>query len=571
MASPQEEAPAPEAPAGVGPGTWEMDAEHFAHAIPPLVGEVFEAAFPAGMRLTCEDGGLLLDTIATVVVDGFPYMQPRPIGAPPGAKDPPPWLMKLLLPVLVRAHPALRQRLATARTLFEQRPWRMKVAEWDATLRDHTVALHAAVSAVDTASLDDEALARHVERVRDHAIAVLTQDHGLNGTTMIPMGDFLVRVGGWTGRDEAELMQALRGSSAISSGDSRERRRLVAALHADPAARAVLDGAAADPAGALSTLAGWPGQVGEATRAWQLITGNAVVMGIDIRHPTVSEDPRQMLAALRITVASPASAPSGLDPARVAALRALVPEAHREEFDVLFEDACAVYRLRDERHIYGALPVLGLARKSVLEMDRRLLERGAIERAGDAMLCHTAELAALLRGEVVEIDWIGRRRIYTASAHQVPHRLGPPGGAPPDPDWLPAPMARVMRALDAYMRAVNGRAGEPATGETIEGMAVSRGVHEGIARICLSAEDLERVAPGEVLVAPLTSSAINVVLPILGAIVTDRGGALSHAAIVSREFGIPGVVGARDATRRIKEGDRVRVDGDRGVVVVLGR
>ena len=76
------------------------------------------------------------------------------------------------------------------------------------------------------------------------------------------------------------------------------------------------------------------------------------------------------------------------------------------------------------------------------------------------------------------------------------------------------------------------------------------------------------IAPSSL--APLTTPAINIVLPILGAIVTDRGGALSHAAIVSREFGIPGVVGVRNATRTIPDGARIRVDGDRGTVTVLG-
>ena len=59
------------------------------------------------------------------------------------------------------------------------------------------------------------------------------------------------------------------------------------------------------------------------------------------------------------------------------------------------------------------------------------------------------------------------------------------------------------------------------------------------------------------------------VLPLLGAIVTDRGGQLCHAAIVSREYGIPGVVGTKEATRLIPDGARVRVDGTKGEVVVL--
>jgi pyruvate,water dikinase len=68
----------------------------------------------------------------------------------------------------------------------------------------------------------------------------------------------------------------------------------------------------------------------------------------------------------------------------------------------------------------------------------------------------------------------------------------------------------------------------------------------------------------------MTSPYFNVVLPLLGAIVTDRGGQLSHAAIVAREHGIPGIVGTREATTKIADGTRVRVDGSTGEVRLLG-
>ena len=71
------------------------------------------------------------------------------------------------------------------------------------------------------------------------------------------------------------------------------------------------------------------------------------------------------------------------------------------------------------------------------------------------------------------------------------------------------------------------------------------------------------------LVTQSTTEAFNILLPLLGAIVTDSGGLLSHSAIVAREYGIPGVVGTREATERIADGARVRVDGDAGEVTVL--
>ena len=71
------------------------------------------------------------------------------------------------------------------------------------------------------------------------------------------------------------------------------------------------------------------------------------------------------------------------------------------------------------------------------------------------------------------------------------------------------------------------------------------------------------------LVTATTTESFNIVLPMLGAIVTDSGGVLSHPAIVSREFGIPSVVGCGDATTRIADGAQVRVDGSAGEVSLL--
>jgi rifampicin phosphotransferase len=82
-------------------------------------------------------------------------------------------------------------------------------------------------------------------------------------------------------------------------------------------------------------------------------------------------------------------------------------------------------------------------------------------------------------------------------------------------------------------------------------------------------DEFSRLEQGDVLITRATSAYFNTVLPLLGALVTDRGGQLSHAAIVAREYGIPGVVGTKVATTQILDGARVRVDGDAGEVTLL--
>merc|ERR1711865_352908 len=93
--------------------------------------------------------------------------------------------------------------------------------------------------------------------------------------------------------------------------------------------------------------------------------------------------------------------------------------------------------------------------------------------------------------------------------------------------------------------------------------------HTGVARLVQSADDLSKCKRGDVLVTQYGSSIINSVLPFIGAIVTDGGGVLSHAAICCREAGINCVVGTGNATKRLKDGDLIKVDGVNGVVTLL--
>lgn len=103
----------------------------------------------------------------------------------------------------------------------------------------------------------------------------------------------------------------------------------------------------------------------------------------------------------------------------------------------------------------------------------------------------------------------------------------------------------------------------------IVGSPGSAGHVEGIVRVFANPEEAHQLQPGEILVAVQTDIAWTLLFPRAAAIITDVGAPLSHAAIVARELGIPAVVGCGDATMRLKTGERVRVDGGRGVVEVL--
>ena len=157
----------------------------------------------------------------------------------------------------------------------------------------------------------------------------------------------------------------------------------------------------------------------------------------------------------------------------------------------------------------------------------------------------------------------------THNAKEAPAVLGPPPPPPPDPSGLPPAVARVMRAMGIVIgrdvRELHGGA----RGARAAGSARAAGVYEGPARRVSGPSEFGRIQQGDVLVTESTTEAFNILLPLLGAIVTDSGGLLSHSAIVAREYGIPGVVGTREATDRIPDGARVRVNGDAAEVTVL--
>jgi pyruvate,water dikinase len=125
------------------------------------------------------------------------------------------------------------------------------------------------------------------------------------------------------------------------------------------------------------------------------------------------------------------------------------------------------------------------------------------------------------------------------------------------------------RRSDIYTANAPAAAHPVSPGKAIKGFAGALGIVEGTVRRLDRLEDGDQLQPGEILVTTLTNIGWTPLFPRLAAIVTDLGAPLSHAAIVARELGIPAVVGCGDATMRLKTGDRVRVDGGKGLVDIL--
>src|SRR6185437_4899257 len=142
-----------------GPGSWEIESLHFPIPITPVHAANLSAQFAPAFRTGTRRFGLLLDTIEHRTVNGFDYVAPRIVGAPKGAKGPPP---KAVFKVLTWIHPEVRRRLRTSTTVFIDKPWKQDVARWEEELKPEAIRAHLALAAVDPGALPEDALLAHL-------------------------------------------------------------------------------------------------------------------------------------------------------------------------------------------------------------------------------------------------------------------------------------------------------------------------------------------------------------------------------------------------------------------------
>ncbi|HEX8969130.1 MAG TPA: PEP-utilizing enzyme [Chloroflexota bacterium] len=143
----------------------------------------------------------------------------------------------------------------------------------------------------------------------------------------------------------------------------------------------------------------------------------------------------------------------------------------------------------------------------------------------------------------------------------------PPPALGPLPDEIADPVLMMLWGITPQR--LQEWAAPPALERELRGVAASPGVAEGPARVLRSVDQIGSIQAGEILVCQVTAPSWAPIFPKIRAAVSDIGGIMSHAAIVSREYGLPAVVGTGHGTRLIHTGQRIRVDGDRGVVELL--
>lgn len=214
----------------------------------------------------------------------------------------------------------------------------------------------------------------------------------------------------------------------------------------------------------------------------------------------------------------------------------------------------SVGRERSKTTVVGAIHQTRLVSRV---LGRRIAERLPGSQPDDLWFVVAEELDAYLEDPQQFSEQIAQRR---ATREALSLRVPPfvvDGVVPPPTSW---PLRAAADGEDITVLE---------SGQSITGLGGCPGVAEGRARVVTSATDPGDLGPGDVLVAPLTDPAWTPLFVPAEAVVVDVGGQMSHAVIVSRELGLPCVVAATDATKRIPDGAMIRVDGTAGTVTLL--
>jgi pyruvate,water dikinase len=270
----------------------------------------------------------------------------------------------------------------------------------------------------------------------------------------------------------------------------------------------------------------------------------------ELSTPRWRESPGTLFAAMRAHLQQSDDRPIGrverqlrLRAEAEDALAARLPPVARSGARHLLARTQRFARLR-ERMRARVTEVLGFVRMIALEASARLAHTHGGRDADGAFYLTVDELDAWLGGELSDADAvIAMRRAEVARDLARPDPPASFVGSPPSVAPSPEPV-----------------------GDRFTGVAASPGVVTGRVRVLREPGDGALLTPGEVLVTAVADVGWTPLFLVATAVVTELGGALSHAALVAREYGVPAVVNVAGATRALKTGDRVRVDGDRGVV-----
>jgi phosphohistidine swiveling domain-containing protein len=289
------------------------------------------------------------------------------------------------------------------------------------------------------------------------------------------------------------------------------------------------------------------------------------IYDMDFAKPLPMDDPAPLLEILELFIKGQGKSPYERQYAyaerreqAVKTIRARLRGIRRWAFEKTLKWAQSQAPLREDgiAEIGLGYPVL---RQMLRELGRRFAEMGAIQQADDIFWLERSEVEALVR----DLERDKPLEDLTASVQECKalwrarKALTPPPQLPPGKKYMGFDMEAVLAGGEGA-----------AEGNAIKGVAASPGKITGTARVVHGPEDFDQMRPGDVLVASITTPAWTPLFAMASAVVTDVGGPLSHGSIVAREYGIPAVLGTAVATKLVRNGQTITVDGSTGVVTL---
>jgi phosphohistidine swiveling domain-containing protein len=322
---------------------------------------------------------------------------------------------------------------------------------------------------------------------------------------------------------------------------------------------------AADVIGALEGSDSGKRFLAERVEPHQKDFGYKSIWSHEFAFKTWREDPAPMIEAIRGYLATDYDYPAAIQGVRddlEAAKREALEGVEGGDLEDALERSLSMNPLTPDHHFYIDQGTNARLRLLLIEIGKKLVESDTLDDPEDVMFVRYNELRLLMadQGSFDARELVGDRRDAREDAFEKR-----------PPSWVGT---ATQTALDFPYNALWGfpekfHAGEPATTGEVKGLAASAGVVEGPARYVKSLDEFDQVQEGEILVCNMTNPAWVVLFTKISGLVTEAGGAVSHPAVVAREFGIPAVVGTTNAGDRIATGDRVRVNGTTGVVEIL--
>ncbi len=308
--------------------------------------------------------------------------------------------------------------------------------------------------------------------------------------------------------------------------------------------------------------------ISERVEPYQREFGWHAVWSHEFIFPTVREEMRPVLELIRGYLVSDYDFPSAIEAMRrdiTAASQEILSGLAGEALEEMRESNAVNLRmapLTPDHHFYIDQGANAHVRLVLLAVGRKLVESGRLDQPDDVLFLRYNELRALI-GSADALDartLVSTRRAERDAARELHPR-----------DWVgtvtPSQLAFPYLVNWGYPERFHRQQSDDES--VISGIAGSPGTIEGIARVVTTVDEFDEVRDGDILVCQMTNPAWVVLFTKIAGLVTDTGGTTSHPAVLAREFGIPAVIGTSVATRRIKTGDRLRVDGGAGRVEIL--